>query len=422
MIRAGEVAWSRGYGRADARTRVIATEATLFQAASISKPVTAFVVLRLVADGTLELDRDVNAYLRSWRLPDNEHTAACPVTIRHLLTHTAGTTVHGFPGYPAGAPIPTREQILDGRPPANTDPVRVDIPVGSATRYSGGGTTIVEQVLEDVTRTPFPRLAEEVVLSPLGMSSSHFLQPLPASLHGSAASAHEDGQPIAGRWHVYPEQAAAGLWTTSRDLAVFAVGVQRALMSDPGAIVPADIAKLMITPHGPDGFGLGFMPEQSGWAWFGHSGGNRGFACRLIANAHGDGAVVMTNTVRGSAPFISEVIAAVALAHGWEGYLLPEIDVFPQQPGSLDSFVGEWEVDGAGTVTIGTDRGQLILAATRTTMEEELLPLSDTALIGATSGWRWDFRMDPNGHCEEAVVQAGRTRYAVRRKQVTITP
>src|SRR5690606_17154585 len=157
----------------------------------------------------------VNDQLTSWRLPANEHTAAQPVTLRHLLTHSAGTTVHGFRGYARGEEVPTLVQLLDGVKPANSAPVRVDIPVGSRWRYSGGGISIAQLVVEDETQKPFAQAARELVLQPFGMGNSTYVQPLPAALRDKAATGHRaSGEPVAGNWHTYPEQAAAGLWTT----------------------------------------------------------------------------------------------------------------------------------------------------------------------------------------------------------------
>lgn len=211
VIRDGELAEARAWGLADVERAALATDATLFQAGSISKPVSCFAVLRLVARGDLDLDWDVNEYLTSWQVPQVDGWQP-RLTLRRLMSHTAGTTVHGFPGYDRGGPIPTVEQILDGAPPANTPAVRVDVVPGSMWRYSGGGTTIVQLVLEDSTRTAFPELLQELVLEPAGMVTATFEQPLPEARQPEAAIGYyEPGKPVPGGWHVYPEVAAAGL-------------------------------------------------------------------------------------------------------------------------------------------------------------------------------------------------------------------
>lgn len=197
---------------------------TLFQAGSISKPVAALAALRLVEQGKLSLDEDVNAKLVSWKVPGNEFTKEQKVTLRRLLTHSAGLTVHGFPGYAAGAQVPTLVQVLNGEKPANTPAIRVDTVPGRLWRYSGGGYTIMQQLLIDVTQKSFPELMRQLVLEPAGMKHSTYEQPLPPARAGEAATAHDaNGQPVKGQFHTYPEMAAAGLWTTPTDLALLAI-------------------------------------------------------------------------------------------------------------------------------------------------------------------------------------------------------
>ncbi|HEY9909415.1 MAG TPA: serine hydrolase domain-containing protein, partial [Thermosynechococcaceae cyanobacterium] len=214
-----EIEWARGFGVCEAETTRAVTPDTLFQAASISKPVFALAVMRLVQEGRLNLDEDINTYLTSWRAPAIEDWQP-RITLRQLLSHTAGLTVHGFPGYRNSEPLPTTVQILNGEPPANTDKVEVNIIPGLHHRYSGGGTTVAQQVLVDVLGKPFPEIMRELVLDPLGMTNSTYQQPLPNHWSAKAATAHLfSGIPLEGKHHVYPEMAAAGLWTTAADLA-----------------------------------------------------------------------------------------------------------------------------------------------------------------------------------------------------------
>ena len=195
----------------DVETKEIVNLETLFQAASISKPVAAMTALKKVEEGKLALDEEINKKLVSWKLPDNEFTTTKKVTLANLLSHTAGLTVHGFPGYETGATLPTVPQILDGTPPANTAAVRVDMTPATKFRYSGGGITIVQLLLMDVLKKPFPQIARETVLKRLEMTSSTYQQPLPEPLRARAASGHRgDGSVVAGKFHTYPEMAAAG--------------------------------------------------------------------------------------------------------------------------------------------------------------------------------------------------------------------
>ena len=194
---------------------------TVFQAASISKPVAALVALRLVAEYRLDLDADVNSFLASWQLPGD--AGAGPVTVRHLLCHGGGLSVDGFPGYRQDEALPGLTDMLDGLPPSNTPPVRRVGPAGREWRYSGGGYQVLQQLLEDVTGQEFADLAAELVLRPAGMTTASYSQPDPAD----AAAPHVLGRPQA--WRVYPEHAAAGLWCTPADLLHLAQAIQAAL-------------------------------------------------------------------------------------------------------------------------------------------------------------------------------------------------
>ncbi|HEX4241765.1 MAG TPA: serine hydrolase domain-containing protein [Steroidobacteraceae bacterium] len=299
---AGRTAWAKGYGLREAGTTFAVTPDTRFQAASISKPVAALATLKLVDQGLLDLDADVNKYLRQWTLPASPFTAEGPVTLRHIMSHSAGLSVHGFSGYPPGVTLPSVPQILDGVPPANSPPVRSVEAPGVRTEYSGGGIMIEQLAVMDVTGRDYGRLLTESVLHPLGMEHSSYAQPPSSSMAAAAATAHDEaGNPIRGHWHVYPEQAAAGLWTTPRDLARYIIAVQAAVAGEMHAVISRPLARQMVTPQLDDAgemhFGLG--PEVDG-ARFRHGGSNEGFRCQFAAAIDGAfGAVVMTNGAQG---------------------------------------------------------------------------------------------------------------------------
>jgi CubicO group peptidase (beta-lactamase class C family) len=330
VIDDGEIVWAKGYGvRENGRPDPI-TPKTRFQAASISKPTTALAVLRLVQEGRLDLDEDVNRYLRSWQVPANGDWQP-RLTLRHLLSHTGGVTVHGFPGYLPDGRIPTLLQILEGEPPTNTQPIRVDTIPGLQFRYAGGGTTIVQQLLTDVVGQTFPQLMRELVLDPLGMTASTFSQPLPESLWAVAATGHrEDVVALQGKWHVYPELAAAGLWTTPSDLARLALAVQRMVANTSGAFLRADLARELLTRQFRTKLGLGFFLEGSDASLrFSHGGGNEGFRCYLVAYAgRPQGAVVMTNGDGGWA-LNGEILQTIAAEYA--SLLDPSYDSLPRR-------------------------------------------------------------------------------------------
>jgi CubicO group peptidase (beta-lactamase class C family) len=259
----------------------------LFPACSISKHVAAFGTLRLVADGVLDLDTDVNAYLSAWQLPGTG-----TVTVRQLLAHTAGLTKNWFPGYPAGDPVPSLPQTLRGEPPANTPTVRRELPPGTDFRYSGSHYAVLEQLLTDVTGTPFDKLMATLVLEPVGMADSSYDQHFPYEHRERAARGHRGGIPVPGGWHTQPEMAGAGLWSTPADLVRLELEVGRAVAGE-SALLPRDLATQMVTPQVPGGFGLG---TELGEGRFGHTGQNTGYTCFSFAwPASGTAVAVMTN-------------------------------------------------------------------------------------------------------------------------------
>jgi CubicO group peptidase (beta-lactamase class C family) len=290
------------------RIAVSAGERTLFQAASLSKVVTAIAVMRLVEQGRIGLDTPVNEMLRSWTLPG---TGAEGVTPRLLLAHRGGTTVSGFPGYAPGAPLPTLAEILGGTPPANTGAIRVVRPPGAAFRYSGGGTMVLQRLAMDVAGKSFDALAGELVLAPTDMGRSSFVQPLPAS-EGNAASAHDiDGNTVPGRWHVYPELAAAGLWSTPSDLARLALAISASWRA--GGLLKQATAEMMATPvaGGPTGLGLFVRPRDGKPPYLYHYGVNVGFRSVLVFAADASFGVALMTNGEGGKPLIPAMLAAL---------------------------------------------------------------------------------------------------------------
>ncbi len=387
VINDGEIEWAKGYGLADVESGTPVTASTLFQAASISKPVAATAALILVERGELDLDEDVNQKLTSWQLPETRHTAGELVTLRRLVTHSAGLTVHGFPGYARDENVPGTVAVLNGD--GNTDPILPDTTPGAIWRYSGGGYTVMQLLVTDVAGRPFAQAVRELVLEPIGMSLSTYEQPLPESRWGEAATGYSsDGDEVEGKWHVYPEMAAAGLWTTPSDLARWAIAVQRAHAGDgDGPLSPA-LVEGMLQPHLND-HGLGPGIGYDGMT-FGHGGSNEGFRCQLIAFIDGGrGAVVMTNSDNGGV-LAQEILATIAAEYDW-GIMEPvEKTVVQLDPTVLAELGGTYEIPGYGVVEVEVGDNRILMSLPDG-RKPVLLPESESVFFDADDGTRVTF-------------------------------
>jgi CubicO group peptidase (beta-lactamase class C family) len=392
----GRIEWARGFGWADAERKTPVMPETLFQAASISKPVAGLAALSLVEEGVVALDHDVNGYLESWNVPPGEQSNDNPVTIRGLLSHTAGMTVHGFPGYASSAKLPTVEQVLDGTPPANTAAILNDTAPGNEWRYSGGGYTVLQHLMTDVTGEAFAPLLAKRVFEPLGLMNSTYEQPLPQSRRQRAASAHgEDGVPVEGFFHTYPELAAAGLWTTPSDLAQIAMEVQRSLRGEANRILSREMTEQILEP-GLNDWGLGFSTfERGGRRYFGHGGSNEGFRCRLVASLEGGyGAAVMTNGARGDS-VVDELLRAIAAEYGWVGFESEERKAITLDAALKRELAGTYEIQGRGELQILQKEGKLYLDGM--ILQEELLYASERDQLFLLNGFQLEVARTDDG-------------------------
>jgi len=394
VIKDFKIEWAKAYGLKDLETGEPATTETLFQAGSISKSVNAMVAMKKVEQGRISLDEDINAKLTSWKLPDNEFTAKKKVTLRNLLSHTAGTTVHGFPGYAVTEKVPTLQQILDGTAPANTAAVRVDFEPGSRFRYSGGGTTVSQLALMDIEKKPYPDIAKETVLAPLGMSNSTYSQPLPPDWRKKAATGYRsNGLEVTGKIHVYPEMAAAGLWTTPTDLAKFAIELQLSLAGKSNKVLTKQSVETMTTSY-KDDVGLGFFIERHGNAlYFGHGGADEGFRAELVVSRDkGYGVAVMVNSDNGQ--ILREVIRGVAREYGWDEFLPAPVEIISLDASKVADFAGRFQVnpDRVLTITPVTAGSKTVLQAKPTGDPAfELLPISETTFIRRDANIKYNF-------------------------------
>lgn len=399
VIHHGQLEWADGYGTTREGGAKVNTE-TLFQAASMSKPVAAMAALRLVQEGKLDLDKDINVYLKDWKVPSNEFTAQQSVTLRELLSHTAGTTVHGFPGYAAGEAVPSTIQVLKGEKPANTPAVVVDVKPGTVFRYSGGGYTLMQEAIVETTGQKFPKLLSEKVLTPLRMTHSTYQQPLSAKeLVNAAYPVDAAGKPIPGGPHTYPEMAAAGLWTTPSDLALFLIEMQQSLAGKANHILSQQMTQLMLTAV-KDDYGLGFgLTGNGAEKSFAHGGSNAGYQSFMVAFCEtGDGAIIMTNGERGSL-LSKDILRSIAAEYNWKDFRAKERAAIAIDKATEAKLLGAYDVKGLGDFKIRKSGNQLI-AEIRDGIQEPLYAKSPTEYFVTTS--------DIELHFDNANLNGGR--------------
>jgi CubicO group peptidase (beta-lactamase class C family) len=337
--------WARGYGMADvAEQRPVNTQ-TLFQAASISKSLNAVGILKLVQAGRVSLTDDINHYFKTFKFPSDSSADFKKITIGNLLSHTAGLTVHGFAGYQAGDTIPSILEVIQGQRPANNEPVKSQFASGARVEYSGGGITLSQLIVMDVTDEHYDKYQWNNVLEPLGMVRSFYTQPPPDNKKSFLATGyHEDGAEVKGKFHIYPEMAAAGLWTNPTDLSSFIIEMQDAYRGKSDKVLSKNMAHLMLTPYlANTTAGLGVFVEKKGdHIYFGHGGANEGFRSQYYGSLEGgDGVVVMVNSDNGE--IINEIINSVSKVYDWKNFYQPTIKKIVQVPvDTLDKYTGEY--------------------------------------------------------------------------------
>lgn len=404
VIENNKIIWSKGYGVMDEETKEPVTTTTLFQAGSISKPVAAYTALKMVEEGKISLDSNVNKYLRSWQLPDNEFTQQKKVALKHLLSHTGGLTVHGFWGYSPDLPVPTLIQVLNGEKPANSPPIRVDKVPDESFRYSGGGYCIMQQMLIDVEGKDFPTITKEKVLQPLGMVHSTYTQPLPTDQLKLAATGYlPNGIMTKGKRHTYPEMAAAGLWTTAEDLALFAIDIQKGLKGEMSAVLSNDMVKKMTAPYYDKFIGMGiFLNDFGGEKYFGHNGWDEGFCALLTAHeSNGNGVVVMINA--NQPEFMNEVMRAVALTYGWKN-VVPQYKKMKMDTTRFASIRGRYRNGNDGLLSIYSKGTRLFRKYIRGT-ETELFQVTDSTYAYKETETVVQFKISPADNRQHALLR-----------------
>lgn len=354
------IAWSSALGVRQSGSLDSVTPRTLFQVASMSKPVVAAAAMRLVEEGRLSLDRPANDYLVAWKIPDTTFTVGHPVLVRHLLSHTAGATNGAVGIYAPGSAVPTLLQALDGRSPSNRPPIRIDFTPGTRWRYAGGGYSILQQMLIDVTCQTFPALMATLVLDPLRMTESCYCQPLSSDLALRAAVGHDaSGVPIAGGWWTLPEMAAGGLWSTAPDIARYLVAVNDAYSGRDARFMSRAAAVRMLTPI-RDAWSLGFNADSvENWFRVSHEGSNNGYRSVFVDfPGRGEGIVILTNG-DGGAELRQEILRSAAALYGWPGYAPTRKTPLPATVAALAEYAGTYRYSERFSSSIAVEDGAL---------------------------------------------------------------
>lgn len=345
VINQSSIEWFKAYGEADAQTHQLATPDLQFQGGDFSQAIAAAIALRLVEKGTLDLEGDISPFLRSWRLATSASPGKDPVTLRQLLTHTAGLAVQVFGGYPQQEPLPSLKFILGGEMPAKNVPIWCEFPPGARPRYSESDYVVLEQLISDVQAKPFSSLAREIVFDPLVMNNSTFEVLKPLAVPEKAASGHlRDGRLLEGGWHNYPQAAAKGLWTTPSDFAAFITELLRAGMDKSSKILTPAAARTLLSPQAGS-FAFGFSVDGGGDEINYHARGTTdGFSClAILYPARGQGAVIMTNSENGSI-LIEEILRALSVVYEWPHFKPEEKPLYRLDPSIYQQYVGRYQV------------------------------------------------------------------------------
>ncbi len=395
VINDGRLEWAKGYGVNEIGGLPVDT-ATLFLAGHISQGVATVAVLKLVEEGLVALDQNVNDRLTSWHVPDSEITTTQKVTLRRILSHSSGLSVPTLVGYSAADVLPNLKQILDGIAPATNEPIRVLDTPGSRQRYSMGGYVVLQQLVEDITALPYAEFVRTTVLSPFGMGRSFHIQPLRGTLAANAASGYEPtNEQVSGRWRVYPELAAAGMWTTASDVARLAVELQRSCSGESNRVLSQAAVEEMLSRQF-ENRGLGFEVGGEGdWRYFRSEGHGNNYLSELYAYvSRGMGAVVMTNASSGEGAK-AHILRAIAAEYGWPDYVPEEVDVARLSEEVLKELEGRYAFRGRDRV-LAVEHGR-ILQRSEGGRQDELLPLSEDLLVSVSFGYRYAIDRDVTG-------------------------
>jgi CubicO group peptidase (beta-lactamase class C family) len=398
------IEWSKAYGVADAQTHELVTPDLPFQGGAFSQAIAAAAALHLVEKGTLDLDADVAAYLRTWMFPPPAPGSKNKITLRQLLTHSAGLSGRVFEGYSAQESFPSLTQVLSGAKPAKNAPVWTDFKPGSRARASESGYIVLEQILSEVENKPFSAIAKEIVFDPLGMTNSTFEVLRRSGGPAMTASGHlRDGRLIEGGWHHYPEAAAKGLWTTPTDFAVFFLELLKAATDASSKVLAPPTARAMLSPQ-KENFAFGFSVDGPfDDINFSIRGKTDGYVCyAILYPVRGQGAVIMTNSDNGML-LIEEILRALSGAYKWPHFKPQEKPLYKLDPSIVRQYAGRYEVNPDYVLNVASEDYYLVVqptgqAQTKFYVEGETLFFSIDPFI------RIQFQKDSRGRVTSLVL------------------
>lgn len=373
VIKDYKIDWAKGYGLADTLQKTPVTTETMFSAGSISKFLMAVTALKMVENGQIELEKPINNYLTSWKIADNDFTKKTPITLKMLLSHSAGTSQSSYFGFTPTQALPTIVEILSGAKISETRPVVVNSEPNAAFRYSGGGSMIAQMALMDISKQSFSDLTQQILFEKLGMRNSTFEQPVPLKFTKQSAWAYSSASWFKGMPYVYPQQAAAGLYTTPTDLAKFFIDVQKSYIGK-GKVLSQSTTKQMLSPQQnvSDGsykeqIGIGpFLIQRTdnkdpNGVYFEFTGVNAGFLAYGIASVtNGNGVIIMLNSGDDVNGLGKEIRRAVAKVYNWTNFLPNEIQPISMTDTALDKFVGRYRMATDEVLYLRKEKNYLI--------------------------------------------------------------
>lgn len=362
VINQGKIEWADIYQNANFSEEQELDCTSIFQAASLSKPVTFLAALRMHAAGEIDLDKNIQDYLKDFVIPKGEQTAENPVTFRNIFSHTSGITSGGYQGYAKGLPLPSDLDILKGSDGVNSSAIEVITPPNEILAYSGGAYTLAELALQDIFSDEFSNIMKKWMLEPAGMQHSEFTQPLPASKAKQVARGYtQSGDVLDGGWHNYPEQAAAGLWSNSIDMAKFLIEIYKAYQGKSSIFSETDIKSIISQER--DGHVYGFILSRSGDdISITHYGGNAGYRTGMaISLTSGNGLAYLINSDNGGA-LGNELLLTASQVYNWQHFKQTNVSRKQVNTNDLKPLAGEYKWNNQIDLSIRYDESNNLIS------------------------------------------------------------